>query len=78
MRDLQRASRAVKSVTGAVKLNYEVHGNTLPHLHLHLFPCYPGDPFEGGPINPRAVAGPVYAPGELEVLKQRLRAALAA
>jgi diadenosine tetraphosphate (Ap4A) HIT family hydrolase len=21
-----------------VKLNYEIHGNTLPHLHMHLSP----------------------------------------
>jgi diadenosine tetraphosphate (Ap4A) HIT family hydrolase len=78
MRDIQRASRAVKALTGAVKMNYEVHGNTLPHLHMHLFPRYVGDPFEGGPINPRAVKGPVYAAGELEALRLRLRAALAA
>jgi diadenosine tetraphosphate (Ap4A) HIT family hydrolase len=78
MRDVQRTSRAVKRVTGAVKLNYEVHGNTLPHLHMHIFPRYPGDPFEGGPINPRAVTAPVYAPGELAAWRQRLLAALAA
>ncbi len=77
MRDVQRVSRAVKAVTGAVKLNYEVHGNTLPHLHMHVFPRYPGDPFEGGPINPRAVTAPVYAPGELAALRQRLLEALA-
>ena len=75
MRDIQRTARAVKALTGAVKLNYEVHGNTLPHLHMHFFPRYPGDRFEGGPINPRAVTGPVYAPGEFENLRARLRAA---
>ncbi|MCP3139176.1 HIT family protein [Pyxidicoccus xibeiensis] len=77
MHDIQRVSRILQSLTGAVKLNYEVHGNTLPHLHMHLFPRYVGDAFEGGPINPRAVKGPVYAPGECEALKQRVRAALA-
>jgi diadenosine tetraphosphate (Ap4A) HIT family hydrolase len=29
MRDAQRLSAAVHRVTGAVKLNYEVHGNTI-------------------------------------------------
>lgn len=29
------------------KMNYEIHGNTIPHLHLHLFPRYEGDPFTG-------------------------------
>lgn len=73
MRDIRRLSRAIAAVTNAVKLNYELHGNTMPHLHMHLFPRYVGDPFEGGPINPRAVVGPVYAPGEFEALRARVR-----
>ena len=31
-------------------MNYEIHGNSIPHLHLHLYPRFPGDPFEGRPI----------------------------
>ena len=77
MRDVQRLSRAIQSNTGAVKMNYEVHGNTIPHLHMHFFPRYVGDPFEGAPINPRRV-GAVYAPGEFEALKQRILSALRA
>jgi diadenosine tetraphosphate (Ap4A) HIT family hydrolase len=77
MRDIQRVSRVLKSLTGAVKLNYEVHGNTLPHLHMHFFPRYVGDRFEGGPINPRAVKAPVYAEGEFASLRERVQMALA-
>jgi diadenosine tetraphosphate (Ap4A) HIT family hydrolase len=77
MRDVQRLSRAIQSSTGAVKMNYEVHGNTIPHLHMHFFPRHVGDPFEGAPINPRRVTGPVYAPGAFEELKQRILRALA-
>jgi diadenosine tetraphosphate (Ap4A) HIT family hydrolase len=33
------------------KMNYEIHGNTIPHLHLHLFPRFEGDPFAGKPID---------------------------
>jgi len=73
MRDMRRASRAVHEVTGAVKLNYEIHGNTIPHLHLHLFPRYVGDVFENQPINPRIVKAPVYAPGEFAEFAERLR-----
>jgi len=73
MRDVQRTSKAVHEITGAVKLNYEIHGNTIPHLHLHLFPRYIGDPFEDQPINPRIVKTPVYAPGELAEFTERLR-----
>jgi diadenosine tetraphosphate (Ap4A) HIT family hydrolase len=78
MRDVQRVSGAVAAATGAVKLNYEIHGNTLPHLHLHVFPRYPGDPFEGGPVDPRAVTATVYAPGEFADMRARVQAALAA
>ena len=78
MRDLQRVSRAVQAVTGAIKMNQEIHGNTVPHLHTHVFPRYPGDRFEGGPIDPRAVREPVYGPGEFERFRAALRAALAA
>jgi len=76
MRDVRRLSRAIADVTDAVKLNYEIHGNTIPHLHMHLFPRYVGDPFEGRPIDPRSVTTPVYAPGELAALRARVREAL--
>src|SRR5687768_8808368 len=51
MRDIRRLSAAVQRSTGAVKLNYEAHGNTIPHLHMHFYPRYPRDAFEGGPID---------------------------
>ena len=76
MRDGRRLSAAVQQATGAVKLNYEVHGNTVPHLHLHVYPRYPGDPFVGRPIDPKAVGGPVYGPGQFEALRRRLLEAL--
>src|SRR5207249_2771514 len=28
------------------KMNYEIHGNTIPHLHMHLYPRYDGDPYQ--------------------------------
>ena len=78
MRDVQRLSRAIAVATGAVKMNYEVHGNTVPHLHMHFFPRYVGDPFEGGPIDPRAAVGPARAPREHAELRRHVAAALAA
>jgi diadenosine tetraphosphate (Ap4A) HIT family hydrolase len=73
MRDLVRVSRAVQRITGAVKMNYEIHGNTVPHLHTHVFPRYRGDRFENGPIDPRAVKDAVYGAGELERFRTELR-----
>ena len=76
MRDARKVSKALATATGAVKLNYEIHGNSLPHLHMHFFPRYRGDQFEGQPINPRLVKNPVYAPGEFQRIRDVFLAAL--
>jgi diadenosine tetraphosphate (Ap4A) HIT family hydrolase len=73
MRDIRRVSSTIAAVTKAVKLNYEIHGNTVPHLHVHIFPRYHGDPFEGGPINPKMIRDSVYAPGEFDVLRKAIQ-----
>ena len=76
IRDIQRAAKAVQESTGAIKLNYEIHGNTLPHLHVHLFPRYKGDPFEDGPIDPRLIQESPYKGREFESFTQLLQARL--
>ena len=76
MRDIRRLSDALKRVTGAAKLNYEVHGNTIEHLHMHFYPRYPGDVFQGRPIDPNTVTEPVYGAGEIAEFQSRLRLAL--
>jgi diadenosine tetraphosphate (Ap4A) HIT family hydrolase len=48
-----KVAAAIANVDDPVKMNYEVHGNTIPHLHLHLFPRHRDDPYVGGPIDPR-------------------------
>ncbi len=78
MRDMQRVSKAVAAVTGAVKLNYEIHGNSLPHLHMHFFPRYRGDAFEGQPIDPKRTKQPVYADGEFVAMRRAIAASLRA
>jgi diadenosine tetraphosphate (Ap4A) HIT family hydrolase len=75
IRDAQAVSAAIQRVTGAVKMNYEIHGNTVPHLHMHVFPRYPGDPFVGRPIDPPSVRD-AYAPGEYRSLRQAIRDAI--
>ena len=76
MRDIQKLSGALAAITDAVKMNYEVHGNTLPHLHMHFFPRYRGDPFEGRPIDPNRIHTPVYGGHEYSRFVERLRVAL--
>jgi diadenosine tetraphosphate (Ap4A) HIT family hydrolase len=46
-KDAMRVARAVMSVTGAIKMNYGIYGNTIPHVHMHLFPRYRDDPYRG-------------------------------
>lgn len=64
---------AVDRVVKPVKMNYEIHGNTLPHLHVHLFPRQPDDPFVGGPIDPRRTSF-VRSDDELQRLADAVRA----
>jgi diadenosine tetraphosphate (Ap4A) HIT family hydrolase len=75
IRDVQRVSRALMEATGAVKMNYEVHGNTIPHLHMHFFPRYAGDPFENAPINPR-LPPPMDNAARVAEIKRRVVQAL--
>jgi diadenosine tetraphosphate (Ap4A) HIT family hydrolase len=51
--DVCFAAERVARLLHPVKMNYELHGNSLPHLHVHLFPRFRGDRFTGGPIDGR-------------------------
>jgi diadenosine tetraphosphate (Ap4A) HIT family hydrolase len=51
--DVMLAAKALSNLLSPIKMNYELHGNTVPHLHVHLFPRYAHDPFVGGPIDSR-------------------------
>jgi diadenosine tetraphosphate (Ap4A) HIT family hydrolase len=53
-RDIDRVAEALHSGLRPEKMNYEIHGNTIPHLHMHLFPRWEGDRFAGKPIDGRA------------------------
>jgi diadenosine tetraphosphate (Ap4A) HIT family hydrolase len=56
-----------------VKLNYEIHGNTIPHLHVHLYPRFAGDPYDTGALVPRE-ASFVRTEEELAALANALQA----
>ncbi len=76
MRDAQRASKAFQDVTGAVKMNYEIHGNTIPHLHAHLYARSVGDPFDGTAIDWKRGVHADWRVGEFERFTASLAAAL--
>lgn len=42
--DMARLGDAVLAATGALRMNYEILGNSEPELHCHLFPRYATEP----------------------------------
>ena len=73
MRDVCLCAKVLKRVTDAIKINYEIHGNTEPHLHIHLYPRFVDDPFPGQAINYNQKSASIYAPGEYEDFVARMR-----
>ena len=52
--DCMAAGRGLAQLFMPSKMNYEIHGNTVPHLHMHLFPRTAGDVYVGYPNHCRA------------------------
>jgi diadenosine tetraphosphate (Ap4A) HIT family hydrolase len=49
-REVLIVGRALETTFSAVKMNYNVLGNSVPHLHTHLVPRYANDPRPGWPF----------------------------
>jgi diadenosine tetraphosphate (Ap4A) HIT family hydrolase len=79
--DLHVASRAISAALQPDHMNVEQLGNAIAHLHWHLVPRYRTDPRWGGPIwttNQADMTVTRLAPGEQQMLVEKIRAALAA
>lgn len=50
--DLMRAGQAIDAVYRPIKMNFQMLGNAVPHLHCHLVPRYYGDPAPNRPLDP--------------------------
>jgi diadenosine tetraphosphate (Ap4A) HIT family hydrolase len=75
-REVIRVGRAIEAVLRPVKLNYNVLGNSVPHLHTHVVPRYADDPRPGWPFPfPDPEPGPM-PDGHLVADIQALRRAL--
>lgn len=48
--ELLEAGRRIEQRLQPVKLNYDILGNSLPHLHTHVVPRYADDPKPGWPF----------------------------
>ena len=77
MRDARKVSNGRNICHWGGEDELRIHGNSIPHFHMHFFPRYRGDQFEGQPINPRLVVQPVYPAGEFERTRDAFVVALA-
>jgi diadenosine tetraphosphate (Ap4A) HIT family hydrolase len=50
--DMVAVGAALEKVFQPIKLNYQILGNNIPHLHVHIIPRYYGDPAPSQPIRP--------------------------
>jgi len=50
MEEVSRVAAALADVYRPTKLNYELLGNMVPHMHWHLVPRFAGDPLWPRPI----------------------------
>lgn len=48
--EVLRVGRALESYLDPVKMNYDLLGNSMPHLHTHVIPRYADDPRPGWPF----------------------------
>jgi diadenosine tetraphosphate (Ap4A) HIT family hydrolase len=73
--DAMSAARGLARLFSPAKMNYEIHGNTVPHLHMHLFPRLPGDIYVGFPNHCRTTF--IRSEEEIERMRRAVRAELA-
>lgn len=75
--ELLRAARALETHFQPVKTNYNVLGNSLPHMHTHVIPRYADDPRPGWPFpfpedDPEPIAESVLR-ADVEALRKLVR-----
>jgi diadenosine tetraphosphate (Ap4A) HIT family hydrolase len=75
-REVMGVGRAIMAAFAPVKLNYDLLGNSVPHLHTHIVPRYADDPRPGWPFPfPDPDPGPMPADrfaADLEALGRAL------
>jgi diadenosine tetraphosphate (Ap4A) HIT family hydrolase len=74
--ELLRVGRALEQHLQPVKLNYNILGNEVPHLHTHVIPRYADDPKPGWPFPFPEEEPPPHDEGEFRRDVEALRALL--
>jgi diadenosine tetraphosphate (Ap4A) HIT family hydrolase len=72
--ELLHVGRAIERVFVPVKVNYDILGNSVPHLHVHVIPRYADDPRPEWPFPFPAQEPPPFPDVELRADAERLRA----
>lgn len=77
LEEMSIVAEAVCRAFNPVKMNYELLGNSFPHMHWHLFPKHANDPSPDGPvwkIDPtiKEAESARPTPEQLEELKRKL------
>ena len=77
-REVLRVGRAIQAAFAPIKLNYDLLGNSVPHLHTHIVPRYADDPRPGLPFpfpdpDPPSMADDRFA-ADLAALRRALAA----
>jgi diadenosine tetraphosphate (Ap4A) HIT family hydrolase len=76
LEDVSRIAGAVARALLPVKMNYELLGNQVPHMHWHLIPRFPDDGLYPKPIwesdRPQRVLEPVERDGLIALLRRHL------
>jgi diadenosine tetraphosphate (Ap4A) HIT family hydrolase len=75
--EVLRVGRALEAHLRPVKLNYDLLGNSLPHLHTHVIPRYADDPKPGWPFPFPDEEPPPQDEAEFRADVEALRALLA-
>jgi diadenosine tetraphosphate (Ap4A) HIT family hydrolase len=73
--ELLHVGRAIERVFEPVKMNYNLLGNSVPHLHVHVIPRYADDPRPEWPFPFPDVDPPPLPDAEVRADAERLRAA---
>lgn len=75
-RELLRVGAAIEAVFRPIKLNYNILGNAVPHLHAHVVPRYEEDPRPGWPFPFPEEDPPAMFPAAIRAQVGELRSAL--
>src|SRR5262245_3624134 len=73
--ELLHVGRAIEGVFEPVKVNYDILGNSVPHLHVQVIPRYADDPRPEWPFPFPPEDPPPFPDAELRADAERLRAA---